>query len=84
MYITFAQGRTDGQTFFEKVLFFPPDEEYIYTCLLYLSRLFLEFHTPVTKVSIPFFSILEIGMKNEVGLDRHYFSTCFISLNASN
>ena len=30
VYITFAHGRTDGQTFFEKVLFFSADQEYIY------------------------------------------------------
>ena len=52
-----TDGRMDGQTFFEKVFFFPPDQEYIlYTCL-YLSRLFLKFYPPVTKVSIPFVHI---------------------------
>ena len=25
-----ADGQTDGQTFFEKVIFFSPDQEYIY------------------------------------------------------
>ena len=25
-----TDGQTDGQTFFQKVLFFPPDQEYIY------------------------------------------------------
>ena len=29
-YITFAHERTDGQTCFEKVLFFSADQEYIY------------------------------------------------------
>ena len=29
VYTTFADGRTNGQTFSEKVLFFPPDQEYI-------------------------------------------------------
>ena len=58
---------TDGQTFFEKVLFFLLIKN-IYTCL-YLSRLFLKFHPPVTKVSIPFFSILEIGTKINIFMD---------------
>ena len=51
-------GRTDGQTFFEKVFFCLPDQEY----LDYFSNF-----TPIlTKVGIPLFhSILEIDIKKE-------------------
>ena len=67
MYITFAHGRADGRMdrhFLKKFYFFLLIKN-IYT-YLYLSRLFLKFHPPVTKVSTPFFSILEIGMKTEL------------------
>ena len=65
MYITFAHGRTEGRTnrhFLKKFYFFLFIKN-IYTCL---SRLFFKFHPLdifLTKVSIPFFSILEIRMK---------------------
>ena len=65
--------RTDGQTFVEKVLLFPPDQEYIhihvYTCLDYFSNF-----TPIlTEVSIPFFH-MELGMKTALDYLYPFFS----------
>ena len=57
--------RTDGQTFFEKVLSFPPDKEYTYISIP-ISIIF-QISPPMTyywpKLVYLFFSILEIGMK---------------------
>ena len=61
MYKTFAHGRTDGQTFFEKVLFFPPDQEYIYMSIP-ISIIF-QIALPCDQSQYTFFSILEMGMK---------------------
>ena len=55
-------ARTDGQTFFEKVLFFPPDQEYIYIYLYFWPKL------------VYLFSILQIGMKKATGTEL--FSRC--------
>ena len=56
-----TDGRTDGQTFFEKVFFFSSWSRiyiHVYTYLDYFSNF-----TPIlTKVSIPFFP-MEMGMK---------------------
>ena len=45
MNTTFAHGRMDGRTFFEKVFFFLSDQEYIYMSVY------------MTKVSTPLFHI---------------------------
>ena len=60
----------DGQTFFEKVLVFPPDQESIYMYLDYFSNF-----TPIlTKVSIPFFP-MEMGMKiHKINLNFEFFA----------
>ena len=55
-----TDGLTDGQKFFENVLFFPPDQEYIYMSIP--ISIISQISLPVTKVSIPFFCILKIGM----------------------
>ena len=56
VYTTFAHGRTDG-VLAKQFCFF------ILIKNTYLSRIFLILHFLMTKVSIPFFSILAIGMK---------------------
>ena len=60
VHTNFADGQKDGQTFFEKVLFFPPDQEYIYICIP--ISIISQISHPVTKVSIAF-SILKICIK---------------------
>ena len=46
-------ARTDGQTLFEKVLFFPPAQEYIPISIIFSN--FTPYAIFFTKVSIPFF-----------------------------
>ena len=59
VYITFAHGRTDS--FWKGFIcsFWSRIHIHVYT---YVSRLFLKFHPPVTKVSIP---VLHIGNRYE-------------------
>ena len=51
-------ARTDGQTFFEKVFFFLPDQEYIY---MFILRLFFKFHPHSDQSQYTFFPV-EMGM----------------------
>ena len=74
VYITSAHGRTDGrtdrQTFFEKVFFFLlfffflPDQEYIYLSIS-ISIIF-QISPPFWRKLVYLFSILEIGMKMKI------------------